>query len=425
MVAASRSFLDRGGALPQSAPSSPLLNVEDGIGTVSIDGPILRKPDVFDRVLLGATDSEEIGAALREAGQRDDIKAVFLDIDSPGGTVAGTPELAATVASINERKPVYAFSSGLMCSAAYWIASQARAIYATPSARVGSIGVVQAVIDDTAALDARGLKVEVFAVGKYKAMGAPGTPLTDDQRDLIRSNLAETAGEFHAAVLARGRSIPPEAMEGQTFSARQAQRFNLAGMVSDRAEAMRRLRVYHAAVDTGSRAMNAPLEDMLAASRTQVETLQRDHKTQTDLLVDARTQVETLQRDNKAQTDLLAEASSNIESLQGQLSVLTADLETVRAERNTASANATTLQTRVTELQSAQTDFDTRVQTEVARVVASTGTTLPARVTPAGDATQAAELHAQFAAITDPTAQTVFWRKLTPEQQALILKHQA
>ncbi len=85
--------------------------------------------------------------------QRDDIKAVFLDIDSPGGTVAGTPELAAAVASLNERKPVYAFSSGLMCSAAYWIASQARAIYATPSAQVGSIGVVQAVIDNSAALD--------------------------------------------------------------------------------------------------------------------------------------------------------------------------------------------------------------------------------------------------------------------------------
>ena len=127
----------------------------------SIEGPILRKPDMFARVLLGATGSEEIGDCSREAAERDDIKAVFLDIDSPGGTVAGTPELAATVASINAQKPVYAFSSGLMCSAAYWIASQARAIYATPSAQVGSIGVVQAVIDDTAALDARGIKVEV------------------------------------------------------------------------------------------------------------------------------------------------------------------------------------------------------------------------------------------------------------------------
>jgi ClpP class serine protease len=91
MAAASRSFLDRGTALPQPGQSSPLLSVEDGIGVVAIDGPIMRKPDIFARVLLGATDSEEIGDALREAGARDDIKAVFLDIDSPGGTVAGTP----------------------------------------------------------------------------------------------------------------------------------------------------------------------------------------------------------------------------------------------------------------------------------------------------------------------------------------------
>ena len=364
MAAAINMFRDRGAALPQPGQSSPLLSVEDGVGTVSIEGPILRKPDVFDRVLMGATDSAEIHSALCEAGQRDDIKAVFLDIDSPGGTVAGTPELAAAVASINEHKPVYAFSSGLMCSAAYWIASQARAIYATPSARVGSIGVVQAVIDNSAALDARGIKVEVFSVGKYKAMGAPGTPLTDDQRKLINSNLAETAQEFHAAVLARGRAIPAEAMEGQTFSGRQAQRVNLAGMVQDRAEAVRRLRVYHASVDTQSRTMNASPEDLLAEARTQMDTLQRDFK---------------------AQADLLAEASTRLDSLRGEVGLLTAEIDTLKSERDTATTNATTLQTRVAQLQASQADFDTRLQTEVARVVASTGTTLPARVTPAGD----------------------------------------
>jgi capsid assembly protease len=208
-------------------PSSPLLSVENGIGVLAIDGPILRKPDVFARVFMGAADSGDIGAALREAAGRDDVKAVLLDIDSPGGTVAGTPELAAAVRSLDAIKPVYAFSSGLMASAAYWIASQARAVYATPSAQVGSIGVVQAVLDDSAAIEAAGLKIEVFAVGKYKAMGAPGARLTDDQRGLIRSNIEETVREFHAAVLARGRAIPAEAMEGQTFSGRQAQRVNL------------------------------------------------------------------------------------------------------------------------------------------------------------------------------------------------------
>ena len=406
-------------AQPQAEPPHPLLSIEDGIGVVSIEGPILRKPDLFARVFMGATSSEDIGDALREAAERPDIKAVFLDIDSPGGTVAGTPELAAAVASLNARKPVYAFSSGLMCSAAYWVASQARAIYATPSAQVGSIGVVQAVVDHSAAIEKAGIKVEVFSVGRYKAMGAPGTPLTDEQRELISSNLAEIAGEFHAAVLARGRAIPAEAMEGQTFSGRQAQRHNLAGMVADRAEAMRRLRAYHSAsVDSGSRAMNTAIEDELAKARADLLALQADHQ---------------------AQTELLTEESTTATSLRGEVELLAAEIESLRAERDDAktasagliterdhaTAEATTLRTRVTELQASQADFDQRLQLEVARVVASTGTTMPARVTPAGDAPQAAELHSQFTAITDPAAQTSFWRKLTPEQQALILNHQA
>ncbi len=368
MIAAADSFRALGNPVVRDQASSSLLSVEDGVATVSISGPIIRKPDIFARVLMGATDSEEIGAAIQEAASRPDIKAVFLDIDSPGGTVAGTPELAAAVSALDQKKPVYAFSSGLMASAAYWIASQARAIYATPSAQVGSIGVVQAVVDRSAAINAAGIKVEVFSVGKYKAMGAPGTPLTDDQRELIQSNLAEIAGEFHAAVLAKGRAIPPEAMEGQTFSGRQAQRHNLAGMVQDRAEAMRRLKVYHASVDTGARAMTTALEDQLLEARTQVDDLTRDHQ---------------------AQTELLNEASANVDSLRGEVELLSTQLDTLTGERDSANEQVTTLQTRITELQASQADFDRKLQLEVARVVASTGTTLPARITPAGDHQQA------------------------------------
>lgn len=409
--------------MPKSG--DPLLQVEDGIGKIAIEGPILRKPDIFARIFMGATDSEEIGAALREATDREDIRAVFLDIDSPGGTVTGTPELAAAVSALNDKKPVYAFSSGLMCSAAYWVASQARAIYVSPSARVGSIGVVQAVIDDSARLHAAGIKVEVFAVGKYKAMGAPGTPLNDDQRDLIRGNLAETAAEFHEAVLSKGRKIPPEALEGQAFSGRQAQRFNLAGMVPDRAEAMRRLRVYHAAVDTGSRAMSTALEDQLAEARSQIESLRSENQQGIAQLTDARSHIAAIERDHQAQADLLSESSAQVDSLRGEIELRAAEIETLKAERDTANGQAEALRKQVADLQASQADFDDRLQAEVARVVASTGTDKPARVTPTGDPEQAADLHARFAAITDPAEQTAFWRKLTPDQQALILKHQA
>lgn len=364
MAMAADAFQARGGTLPSTHGSTPLLTVKDGIGTLAIEGPIVRKPDLFARVVFGASDSEEIGAALREAAGRSDIHAVLLDIDSPGGTVAGTPELAAAVASLNEQKPVYAFSSGLMCSAAYWIASQARAIHATPSARVGSIGVVQAIVDDSARLHAAGIKVEVFAVGKYKSIGAPGTPLTEDQRELIRGNLAETAREFHAAVLARGRAIPPEAMEGQTFTGRQAEQNNLASVVPDRAEALRRLSVFSAAVDTVFRAMSDTPEDLLA---------------------EARAQVEALQTENQAQTALLTEASATHDQLRGEVGTLTSQLESLTTERDEARSQIEELTTQVTSLQAGQTDFDARVQTEAARIVASTGTSDPARVTPAGD----------------------------------------
>ena len=219
--------------------------------------------------------------------------------------------------------------------------------------------------------------------------------------ELIRGNIGATAAEFRAAVLARGRAIPPEAMEGQGFSGRAAQRMNLAGLVPDRAEAMRRLRVYHAAVDTATRAMSTAPEDLLLEARAQADALRRDHQ---------------------AQTELLAEASTNLDTLRAELDLLKADAATLRDERDKARADAAALQAGVAGLQASQADFDKRLQAEVARVVASTGTTQPAAVTPAGDAALAADLRARFAAITDPTEQTAFWRGLTPVQQALVLK---
>jgi len=230
--------------LPEE-PQSPLLTVEDGVGVIAIDGPFLRKPDLFSRIILGATDTEEIIAAVYEAVERADVQAIFLDIDSPGSSSIGTPELAQAVADASKEKYVYAFSAGMMCSGAYWVASQCDAIYVTPSARVGSIGVILPVRDVSKALHKDGIQIEVFVAGKYKSAGTPGVPLTDEQRDLLQAGVEEIAADFHAAVLARGRKIPPEAMEGQTFSAKAAMRLNLAGNVKSREHALQMLRERH------------------------------------------------------------------------------------------------------------------------------------------------------------------------------------
>lgn len=224
-----------------------LLAVENGIGVIPIHGPMMRNPDLLCQYLFGAVDTEAVIDAVNTAAQRPDVQATFLDIDSPGGSVSGTPELAQAVADLCKSKYTYAFSGGQMCSAAYWVASQCDAIYVTPSARVGSIGVILPVVDSSEAYKQAGLHVEVFAAGKYKSTGMPGVALTDDQRAWLQSDVEEIASDFRSAVLVRGRSIPAEAMEGQTFSARQAMRFNLAGTVKSRDAALAMLRSRHVA----------------------------------------------------------------------------------------------------------------------------------------------------------------------------------
>ena len=227
-------------------PEPELLSVEGGVGIVTVHGALMKRPDFFARLFLGATDMEAVSEALAAARDREDVQAVFMDIDSPGGTVNGTPELAALVADVSKAKYTYAFTDGQMCSAAYWIASQADAIFATPSARVGSIGVLMPMLDESKAFEQAGLKVELFAAGKFKSIGVAGTSLTDEQRAWLQAQIDETYADFKAAVLARGRRITPDVMEGQCFSGRKASYNSLtSGVVGGRAEALTKLRERH------------------------------------------------------------------------------------------------------------------------------------------------------------------------------------
>ena len=126
--------------------------------------------------------------------------------------------------------------------AAYWIGSQADAIYATPSSRVGSVGVLQTVTNRTDQLKMRGVTVETFSAGKYKSTGLPHMPLTDEQRAMIQANVDEIHADFKTAVLARGRQIPPEAMEGQDFTGKNAAAKGMVtGLVQNRSQAIDKL----------------------------------------------------------------------------------------------------------------------------------------------------------------------------------------
>jgi signal peptide peptidase SppA len=161
---------------------------------------------------------------IQQAATDAGVSAIVLAVDSPGGTVAGIAEAAQTIRDARAVKPVVAFADGRMQSAAYWLASQADAIFATQSGNVGSIGVYAAFLDRSRAAEMQGVKVEVFKSGKHKGMGIPGTTLTDEQRQMMQADVDKIGAEFRAVVRAgrTPRTVADEVMQGQSFSVADA-----------------------------------------------------------------------------------------------------------------------------------------------------------------------------------------------------------
>ncbi|HEX5013005.1 MAG TPA: S49 family peptidase, partial [Candidatus Limnocylindrales bacterium] len=175
------------------------------IGVVPIHGVIEHRSSWLMEIFGGAS-VETISAQLRAAVADPDVRAVVLDIDSPGGSVAGITELAEEIRAARKVKRVYAVANTTMASAAFWLGAQASAVYATPSAQVGSIGIFGVHMDFSRALDAEGITATVFTAGEHKAEESPYQPLTDDAKAEIQARTDAYYDQFIGDV-AKGRGV--------------------------------------------------------------------------------------------------------------------------------------------------------------------------------------------------------------------------
>jgi signal peptide peptidase SppA len=195
------------------------IEIKDGVAYIPINGAIGQKLDPFDRG-EGAVDVLDLANEIDIAEASDKVHSILFDIDSPGGMVTGTPELAAKISAI--QKPAMAFTNGMIASAAYWLASGVRRIFATPTASIGSIGVYLPIMDTTGFYAARGVKVELIKAGKLKGMGYPGTTLTESQREFLQDRVNKIYSMFTTAVKANRGNIASDTMQGQVFLADEA-----------------------------------------------------------------------------------------------------------------------------------------------------------------------------------------------------------
>ncbi len=175
------------------------------VAIIPVQGP-LEKHQTLLGFLFGGSSMIAIADAVRAAVRDEKIREIILDIDSPGGTVAGNADLADEVFAARKRKPITAVISDIGASGAYVIASQATSIVANKTALVGSIGVLLIVRDFSAALEGEGIKVHVIKSGKFKGAGAFGAKITDEQLVEFQRIVDGMNGEF-VSVIARGRGV--------------------------------------------------------------------------------------------------------------------------------------------------------------------------------------------------------------------------
>lgn len=197
----------------------------NGMLVIPIKGQITKRRSSF-----GGTSSVETRRILRQARDDNSVTGVMLAIDSPGGTAAGTFELAEEVRRFAEVKPIKSHIEDLGASAAYWVASQSQSISINQLGEAGSIGTVAVLVDSSKAMENSGLKVHVISTGEFKGAGAPGTEITQRQIDLFQEQVDDFNQHFLTGV-SRGRGLTGPALArvstGRVWIAEKAQPLGL------------------------------------------------------------------------------------------------------------------------------------------------------------------------------------------------------
>lgn len=183
---------------------------DGSVAVLPLRGVIANRMNMMSDI-SGGTSSEGFGKMFDAAVADDGVKAIVIDVDSPGGLVSGTDELSSKIFAARGSKPVIAHVNATAASAAYWIATAADEMVLSPSAEVGSIGVISVHDDVSAALEKAGVKKTVISAGKFKGEGAPFMPLGDE----ARAHRQEKADFYHDRFIRRvaeNRNVPISAV---------------------------------------------------------------------------------------------------------------------------------------------------------------------------------------------------------------------
>lgn len=191
--------------------------------------------------LFGPIMSADVIIKEIEKAQKDkNIKGVLLDVNSPGGSVAPSIEIAYAIRELKKHKPVIAYASGIMASGSYYSSIYATKIISNPGAIIGSIGVIMESADISKLMNTIGIKTQIVKEGLYKEAGTPTREWTPQERKELEILTKDTYDLFVSDV-AQARKLDinrsKKYADAHIFSAHRAKSVGLIDYVGVKSEA--------------------------------------------------------------------------------------------------------------------------------------------------------------------------------------------
>jgi protease-4 len=186
------------------------------------------------------TEDPKLLRAIRAAAKDNNVKALIVSIDSPGGSVAGGESLYRAIKQVAAKKPVVAVMGGLAASAGYMIAMPANRVFASEATVTGSIGVLMETGEVSGLLQKLGISAEALTSGPLKDQPSLIRPLTPEGKAALQSIIEDMYDQF-VTMVATGRHMDPDAVrplaDGRAYTGRQALKLGLIDAIGDEQDA--------------------------------------------------------------------------------------------------------------------------------------------------------------------------------------------
>jgi signal peptide peptidase SppA len=214
--------------------SEPYALTQDGVAVIPLYGVMSPRVNLMSQI-SGGTSTPLFTQAVRAAAADPNVRAIVLDVDSPGGIMQGTEEAAQAVRAAREQKPTITVATNEMASAGYYVGSGASEIVASPSSMIGSIGVYTIHMDRSRAYESAGVKPSIIRAGQFKTDGNAMEPLGDQARATIQERV-DAAYNMMVGSIAQNRGVSAEVIretygKGKVFYAADAVKLGIADRI--------------------------------------------------------------------------------------------------------------------------------------------------------------------------------------------------